>query len=246
MQPFIEEFVDRLDATPECRTLEVGAGSGIMTECLARRVKSLLATDFAPKMLEVLRERMEEAGIQNVEVEEMDGQNLSVEDDSFDRAASSFALMLFPDRAKGFSELRRVLRPGGRVMVSAWAGPDKFEGFALFLGAMKMAFPDMPPPPAPPPVFSLSDLGVFKAEMEAAGFQDVEVDYVSRVLELPDFESTWNMFTVGAPPVKMLFDKVGEAGKENVRQALAAIVEERFGGGPIRLTNAATVGCGVA
>ena len=52
------------------------------------------------------------------------------------------------------------------------------------------------------------------------------------------------MFTIGAPPVKALFDKVGEAGKEKVKTALADIVKERFGNGPITLSNAATVGVG--
>lgn len=213
---------------------------------LARRVKSVLATDFSPRMLEVLRERMQAAGITNVTVEQMDGQALSVEDASFDCAACSFALMLFPDRAKGFSELRRALRPTGRAMVSAWAGPDKFEAFELFLSALKAAFPDMPPPPVPPPVFSLANPADFKREMEDAGFCDVEVGHVSRDFEIAGFESAWKMFTVGAPPVQMLFDRVGPEGKERVRDALATVIEDRFGNGPIRITNVATVGCGAA
>lgn len=244
MRPYVEELADRLDANPEHEALEVAAGSGILTEPLARRVKSLLATDFAPQMLEILRKRMRAAGVTNVTVEEMDGQALKVEDATFDRAACNFALMLFPDRAKGFSELRRVLRPGGRAMVSAWAGPDKFEAFGLFLSALKVAFPDMPPPPTPPPVFSLADPANFRAEMEAAGFCDVDVDYVSRELELADFEASWSMFTAGAPPVQVLLDRVGPEGKQRVREALAAIIEDRFGSGGIRVRNVATIGCG--
>jgi len=101
-------------------------------------------------MIEVLRERMEAVGATNVRFAVMDGQALELEDASFDAAASSFALMLFPDRARGLSELRRVLRPGGRAVVSGWAVPDKFEVFGLLLGAISAAFPDMPPPPALP------------------------------------------------------------------------------------------------
>ena len=246
MQAFADEIVDRLDVDATTEALEVGAGSGALTETLAGRVKSLLATDFSPKMIDVLRERMKAAGATNVTCEVMDGQDLALGDSTFDRAACSFALMLFPDRAKGFSELRRVLRPGGTAVVSGWAAPDKFEVFGIFLEAMRLAFPDMPPPPSPPPVLSLADPTGFKIEMEAAGFANVEVSFVSRDLELAKFDQIWAMLTVGAPPVRLLFDRIGSAGQDHLRDVLAEIVEKRFGSGTIRLTNAATVGRGTA
>jgi len=80
--------------------------------------------------------------------------------------------------------------------------------------------------------------------MEAAGFQQVEVDLVSRELELQGFDDLWSMFTVGAPPVQALLDRVGPDGKSRLRDALAELVEKRFGGGPIRTTNQATLGHG--
>lgn len=245
MEAFADEFVARLDVNADTEALEVAAGSGAMTIALSTKVKSLLATDFSPKMIEVLRERVQAAGATNVSFETMDGQALALDDASFDRVACSFALMLFPDRDKGFSEMKRVLRPGARAAISGWAGPDKFEGFALFLGALKSAFPDLPPPPAPPPVFSLANPVEFKAQMEAAGFKNVEVDFVSRELEMANFDDLWSMFTAGAPPVQALFDRVGPGGKDKIHDALAGIVEKRFGSGPIRMTNVATLGSGV-
>jgi len=246
MRLFVDAFVDRLDVDSTTQALEVGAGSGALTEALSARVGSLLATDFAPKMVEVLRERMEAVGATNVRFEVMDGQALEIEDASFDAAASSFAVMLFPDRGKGFSELRRVLRPGGRAVVSGWAGPDKFEAFGLFLEAMNTAFPDMPPPPAPPPVFSLADPADFQAQMEAGGFRDVEVELVARELEVAGFDDMWGMLTSGAPPIQMLLDRIGPSGKERLHDSLQTIVEERFGSGPVTTTNVATVGSGIA
>jgi SAM-dependent methyltransferase len=244
MEHYAETFVGRLDVDDSVEALEVGAGSGAITGTLAGRVKSLLATDFAPGMLELLRERMKDHA--HVECRLMDGQALELDDDSFDRAACCFALMLFPDRARGFSELNRVVRPGGRAVVTGWAGPDRFEAFAIFLTAFNRAFPDLPPPPSPPPVFSLANLEAFRGEMEAAGFQDVETEYVSRELEVDDFDMMWPMLTAGAPPVQMLFDRVGADGEARIRDQLAEVVSERFGSGPIRLTNVATLGTGLA
>lgn len=246
MRAFAEPLVERLDVDRSARVLEVGAGSGALTEVLFPRVRSLLATDFAPRMIDVLRERLEAVGATNVQYAVMDGQALELEDSSFDAAACSFALMLFPNRRKGFAELCRVVIPDGRVAVSGWAGPDQFEMFGLFLAALQAAFPDMPAPPSPPPVLSLSDLAEFKSEMEAAGFRDVEVGLVARDLEVSDFETMWRMLTVGAPPVQSLFERVGPSGKERIREHLHEIVEERFGGGPIRTTNVATLGSGSA
>ena len=246
MQAFADTFVERLGADSDAEVLEVGAGSGALTEALARRVKSVLATDFAPQMIEVLQERMQAVGATNVRCEVMDGQALALDDKSFDAAACSFALMLFPDRAQGFSELCRVLRPGGRALISTWAGPDKFEAFGLFLAAMDVAFPDMPPPPSPLPVFSLADPTDFRAQMEAGGFHDVAVEFASQELEVQTFDELWAMFTVGAPAVQVLFDRVGARGERRLRDALREIVEERFGTGPITTTNVATVAVGSA
>lgn len=245
MQPFTDAFVDRLDLSPNVEALEVGAGSGAITVGLYRHVKSLLATDFAPDMVKILRERMLALGVQNVSCEVMDGQALELDDCSFDAVACGFALMLFPDRQRGFSELRRVLRPGGRAVISGWAGPDKFEVFGLLIEAMKAAFPDMPPAP-PPPVFSLANPQDFKREMEGGGFRDVDVEFVSRELEIKNFEEMWETLTVGAPPVRVLLDRVGPQGQEKLYEALRHIIENRFGHGSIKLTNAATVAKGIA
>lgn len=246
MQPFAVALLERLQVGPEMHVLEVAAGTGALTIDLAAKAESVLATDFAPGMIEVLTERVADAGLENVRCELMDGQALDLEDASFDRAASSFAVMLFPERARGFSEMRRVLRDGGRAAVSGWAGPPEFDAFAVFLQALQTAFPDMPKPSGPPPVFSLADPEIFAAEMEAAGFREVVVDKVTRELVADGFDDLWGMLTVGAPPVKVLFDKVGEEGRGHVREALRELVAERYGDGPIRLSNTATVGSGVA
>lgn len=246
MRPFAEDIVERLDLSDDATVLEVASGSGALTELLAGRAKSVLATDFAPKMVDVLRARMQALGAANVRCEVMNGESLDVPDSSYDAASCSFGLMFFPNRQKGFDELSRVTRPGGRVAATGWAGPDRFEAFGLFLAALNAAFPDMPPPSTPPPVFGLADPAVFRSHMERAGFRDVKVEHVAHDLEIPDFERTWSMLTVGAPPVQALFDQVGAEGRERIRDELREIVMQRFGSGPIRVRNVATLGSGTA
>ncbi len=230
MQPFATELLARLEVGADMEAVEVAAGTGALTLELAQRAKHVLATDFAPGMIEVLRERAVAAGCDNVTCEVMDGMALDIEDARYDRGASSFGMMLFPDRAKGFAELRRVLRPGGRAAVSGWAGPAEFESFAIFLGALKAAFPDLPPPPAPPAVFSLADPASFVAELETAGFANVRVDKVATDLELTGFDELWTMLSSGAPPVKIFFDRIGDEGIARLRDALAKIVADLSAG----------------
>lgn len=243
---YADAIVSALGDAAESEVLEVAAGSGALTHALYPRVKSLLATDFSPQMIEILRERLEAEGATNVRTAVMDGQALDLDDSSFDAAACNFALMLFPDRTRGFGELCRVVRPGGRAVVTGWAGPDRFEAFGLFIAAVQGALPDMPPPPGPPPIFSLADPRRFKDEMEAAGFRDVEIDFVTRQQEVTGFDEAWTMLTLGAPPVQAVFERVGPEGRDRIHDELRRIIDERYGSGSFTLTNVATMGCGVA
>ena len=93
-------------------------------------------------------------------------------------------------------------------------------------------------------MFSLSDPARFKAEMEEGGFSNVTVDFVSRDLEVTDFDTVWGMLTTGTPPVQVMFDQIGEAGRDKALDVLGETVEERYGSVPIRLSNTATVGQG--
>jgi ubiquinone/menaquinone biosynthesis C-methylase UbiE len=244
MEPFAAEIIDRLDVDDKAKVLEVAAGSGALTLALSKKVNCLLATDFSPKMVELLGKRITDEGIENTSLKVMDGQSLKIRDASYDRAVSSFGIMLFPERHKGFLELVRVLKPHGKAVICAWAGPDKFEAFGLFMQGIQKAFPDFPKPAKPLPVFSLSDPVSFKEQMEAAGFRDVEVEFVAKKMVVDNFETLWTMLTVGAPPVKILFDQVGEDGIVRIHDALVEIIEEQFGDGPISVTNVATVGYG--
>ena len=109
---------------------------------------------------------------------------------------------------------------------------------------MRAAFPKMPPPPSPPPVFGLADPAEFKRLMQGGGFQEVDIESIPRELEVADADDLWVMLTTGAPPVKLLLDRVGRAGRDRLRDTLAGIIDQRYGSGPIRLTNTATVGSG--
>ena len=61
---------------------------------------------------------------------------------------------------------------------------------------------------------------------------------------IESFDQMWGMLTSGAPPVKVLFDKIGPDGQRALEDQLRKSIEERFGSGPITTRNTATVGVG--
>ena len=83
MEPFASEIIDRLDVDNQAKVLEVAAGSGALTLALSKKADSLLATDFSPKMLELLGMRITDEGIENTVLKVMDGQALKIGDASY-------------------------------------------------------------------------------------------------------------------------------------------------------------------
>jgi len=97
--------------------LDVAAGTGSFSMPAARAGVDVLATDFAPGMIERLRQRIQQEGLTNIRAEVMDGQALDVPDACYDASASIVGVIFFPDIARGIAELKRVLRSGGRFAI---------------------------------------------------------------------------------------------------------------------------------
>jgi ubiquinone/menaquinone biosynthesis C-methylase UbiE len=101
--------------------LEVAAGTGLMTATIARRVRHLVATDYAENMLVILRERMKNAGISNVETAHRDIYALGYPSASFDVVIAGNVLHLVPDLDRALDALSHVLRPGGKLIAPTFA-----------------------------------------------------------------------------------------------------------------------------
>jgi ubiquinone/menaquinone biosynthesis C-methylase UbiE len=127
---------------PASRVLDVATTPGTLALMASRAGAAVTAIDFSPAMIANLRRRAAEAGATAIDVRVGDGQALPLEDDSYDGVFSLFGLMFFPDRGAGFREFRRVLRPGRRAVVSAWA---PFAGpFALMMDSIRRMLPGLP------------------------------------------------------------------------------------------------------
>jgi phosphatidylethanolamine/phosphatidyl-N-methylethanolamine N-methyltransferase len=106
-----------LNRLPDGRLLELGVGTGI-TLPRYRRGHRITGIDLSPDMLERARKRVARRGLANVEaLHEMDAARLTMADGSFDAGVAMFVMTVVPEPQRVLSELIRVVRPGGRVVL---------------------------------------------------------------------------------------------------------------------------------
>jgi ubiquinone/menaquinone biosynthesis C-methylase UbiE len=224
---YADDVVRALELGPDRRLLDVGAGSGALALAAARAGASVLATDFAPGMVDLLRPRLAEEGLE-AEVAEMDGQALDLPDASFDAAASLFGLIFFPDLAAGAAELRRVLHVGGRAAVAAW-GPHGFALSSLAVEALLRIGVDQPGRTTLPAAFRLSDPARLEALLIDAGFSDVVVEQLEHAHPIADPAALFRAIPSWAPPLRPLIQRLSEDEVEAGAAAFADLVERRSG-----------------
>jgi ubiquinone/menaquinone biosynthesis C-methylase UbiE len=108
--------------------LEIGPGTGYYTLDVARAVGRLHVFDLQPEMLDHTLRRAREAGIDNVEPRQGDARSLPYRDAAFDAAYLVAVLGEIPDQEAALRELRRVVRPGGRLVVGELFGDPHMVG----------------------------------------------------------------------------------------------------------------------
>jgi ubiquinone/menaquinone biosynthesis C-methylase UbiE len=106
--------------------IDMGAGTGALTLEAAKAGAKVLAIDIAPALVARLSERL--IRYPGNEARVMDGASLDLTDNSFDAGFSVFAATCFPDWHQALSELVRVVKIGGRVVVTHWSDPTGFAG----------------------------------------------------------------------------------------------------------------------
>ena len=219
-----------MGVTPGQKVLDVAAGPGYFCILAAQAGADVLATDFSQGMLEYLRDKARRLGIKGLRVEFMNGQDLKLEDDSFDIAYSCLGIMLFPDRAAGMREFCRVLKPGGMGAIAAFTGPEGHGVQRLVMGALNKVMPDFEPAGVDPR-FSLTDPDVFRDEMLAAGFSRVNMFTVRAVRPFESPEALWSQ-AGDAPATTAIFNALTEGQRQAMGDAFVEQLRSEQGDGP--------------
>ncbi len=181
-EPYARDMARRFEGF-EGVILETAAGTGRVTRALAEASgpgATIVATDFSEPMLS---QAMKVVTSPKVSWRQADATALPFEDASFDAVVCQFGVMFFPDKAAGYGEARRVLRPDGRFVFSVWDDIEANDLSWIVGEAVATLFPDNPADFLTRGPFGYHDEAVIRDGLAGAGFGDVAVERV--VLETP-------------------------------------------------------------
>jgi ubiquinone/menaquinone biosynthesis C-methylase UbiE len=166
------------------RVLEVAAGTGIVTAAIARSSETVVATDYAAGMVEVLTERIGNMGLSNVTCEQADIYALPYADDEFDAVVAANVLHLVPDLPAALAAMRRVLKPGGTIVVPTFCHDETKVSWLVSRLLAISGFPGQRRFTAQSLIEALEENGVQTSRAEAlTGL--IPVGYVEGVFPLP-------------------------------------------------------------
>ncbi|HUF29180.1 MAG TPA: alpha/beta fold hydrolase [Gemmatimonadaceae bacterium] len=212
------------------RFLDVAAGTGGLSLPAARLGARVVATDWAPKMIECFEARARSEGLSGFEGHVMDCHCLDFESNTFDVTGSQFGVMLVEDQPLALREMVRVTRPGGRVLVVSYGSPAEFEALQVFIGALQAVLPGFSGlPDEPPPLeFQTANPDVLKERLEDAGLRQVKVHTAHKErLELRSGQELWDWCVSGNPIPGMLVADLNSEQRTAMVQHLDRRLAER-------------------
>lgn len=221
------DLARRVAALKPASVLELAAGTGIVSRKLRDALPAdcrLVASDLNPPMLEVARSKF--TADEAVSFEEIDATDLAYGDQSFDAVACQFGVMFFPDKHKSYSEVCRVLKPGGHYVFNVWDSLDVNPVAQLAHQLVERFFPDDPPGFYKVP-FGYNDPAELERAAKAAGFAAVAVETVPLTVPIQSAALLARGLVFGNPLHEEITSRGGNP--DDIRTAAEAAITEQLG-----------------
>lgn len=205
-RPYAEEIARRARAFQPQRVLETAAGTGAVTRALHEALPDaeIIATDLNQPMLDVNAARIGSGGVQFIKA---DAQELPFGDATFDLVLCQFGSMFFPDKVRGHSEARRVLKDGGHYLLAIWDKIDRNPLTAVTQQVLIDAFPDDPPLFMREGPFGYSDPRRIESDLHDAGLDTVAIETVEMRSRSPSAHDAATALCYGTPMGTELDDR---------------------------------------
>lgn len=196
-------IVAALDVREDARILDIATGTGEPGLTLAARAArgSVTALDASAGMLRVARAKADARGLSNFVTVEGDACALPFEDESFDAVSCRLGFMFFPDVSQAAREMFRVLRPGGVVATTVWAGPQHNAWITTLVSAIKKYLDFPAPPPGAPGMFRCADPEAVPELFASAGLRVESRSLCAHPLRCRSAEEYWSFMTDVVAPV---------------------------------------------
>lgn len=235
---YAEDIARRAAALNPTRVLETAAGTGIVSRRLRNHLPAatqLVSTDLSPAMLEIAKTKFKPT--EQTTFQPADATALPFPDASFDVVVCQFGVMFYPDKDKSYSEVHRVLAPGGSYLFNVWDS-HRYNAFGRIPHELLARFfPDNPPQfQAIPFGYAFEPI---KDSLVAAGFADITAHIVRFEKNIGDGNGLARGITFGSPVVDQIRARGGVA-PEQFYDALVAEFQRECGN-PGRMLIQATV-----
>jgi SAM-dependent methyltransferase len=215
-----ERLLELTMPAPGERVLELACGAGGAGLAAAQRVApggEVVLSDVAAEMAATAAARAGARGLTNVSTCELDLEDIDQPDGSYDVVLCREGLMFAVDPGRAAREIRRVLRPGGRVALAVWGPRERNPWLGVVLDAVSAQTGAPVPPPGVPGPFSLSDAGRLARLLRDADLADVAVGELSVPLRAESFEEWWTRTIALAGPLARILPSLPEGSVEALR-----------------------------
>ena len=213
------------------RVLDIGCGGGATTLAIAQDVQpggEVLGIDISPELIAATTRRAAAAGITNARFLCADAASVTLPDGLYDRLFSRFGSMFFAEPIPAFANLRKLLKPEGRIDLAVWGPPQQnpwmLEGMAVARRHVEL----LAPVPRAPGPFAFEDLDYMREILNGAGFQGVDIIAAKGLLAVGGPGATPNQaqqFACNA----MAFGQVLLDYPESVQQSVQTDLVELYG-----------------
>jgi SAM-dependent methyltransferase len=189
---------------PGDHVLELACGPASVGLAAAERVGPdglVVVSDVAEQMTAIAERRAAALELANVRARVLDLEQIAQPDGSYDVVFCREGLMLVPDPERAAREIRRVLRPGGRLALSVWGPRSRNPWLGIVFDVVGERLGASVPPPGIPHPFSLDDPDRLARLLADAGLEDVVVGELATPYRAASFEEWWQRSSELAGPL---------------------------------------------
>ena len=212
---------------PGERVLELACGTGgpgLDAAPLVAPGGEVVISDVAAEMTAIAAERIAERGLLNASARVLDLEHIDEADGSYDVVLCREGLMLVPDPELAAREIRRILRPGGRVVISVWGPRERNPWLSVVFDAVTEQLGVPTPPPGIPHPFSLADAGELEYVLAAAGLARVQVGELSTPYRAASVDEWWERTAALAGPLARRLAELPDEAARALRQRAAEAI----------------------